>query len=375
MNYFNYVYDHGHIKFSQYIYRIGTYHYNWHPEIEVLVVLQGAVEVCHDREYTNLGVNDIIILPPQCGHATLALEPDTIAMVLHLHPAVLAQYESLFRQSTFFIATDETTQNMPVYAQLREQLGQLIMGLAKVKSVSNHTASIGSDVEVSDITNPLLSTPDLGVERLFLQALQTIIGILLPVAYEPQGNAVALQQEATFEKMITYIDKHYKEQLTLGDIAAIGGYTESYASQFFKRQLGISFKTYLLRMRLREAAVQLVNTKQQVVDIANQCGFSDVKSFNTAFRRHFHTTPSEYRRIATKVERQTMMDNWKEYIAEDDATISQRLQTYMATPIEQRPRKSGEKNLSRDNLQQVKAQLEDTLATLVATLQSSDDLK
>lgn len=129
--------------------------------------------------------------------------------------------------------------------------------------------------------------------------------------------------------MITYIDKHYKESITLGDIASIGGYTESYASQFFKRQLGISFKTYLLRMRLRDAAVQLVNTKQQVVDIANQCGFSDVKSFNTAFRKHFHTTPSEYRRIATKVERQTMMDNWKEYIASDDAIINQRLQMYM----------------------------------------------
>lgn len=150
------------------------------------------------------------------------------------------------------------------------------------------------------------------------------------MAYIPQGNPVALQQAATFEKMITYIDNHYKEQLTLGEIAAIGGYTESYASQFFKRQLGISFKSYVLRMRLREAAVQLVNTKQQIVDIANECGFSDVKAFNMAFRKHFHTTPTEYRRIAGKVERQTMIDNWKEYIAVDDAGINERLAVYTA---------------------------------------------
>lgn len=55
MQFYNFLYQHGHIAFSQYIYRIGTYHYNWHPEIEVLMVLQGGVEVCHDSEYTNLG--------------------------------------------------------------------------------------------------------------------------------------------------------------------------------------------------------------------------------------------------------------------------------------------------------------------------------
>ncbi|SUP44905.1 AraC family transcriptional regulator [Veillonella criceti] len=371
MDFFNYAYDHGHIQFSQYIYRIGTYHYNWHPEIEILVVLQGRVEVCHDSEYTNLGVNDIIILPPQCGHATLALEPDTMAMVLHLHPSILAQYDRVFRQSTFFVTTDEGTQNLPLYVALREQLGRLILLLAKVQEDQFDMASLNKSNNRSFNATTLIDIPNLSIEHLFLQVLETLTAILLPHTHEPQGNPVAIQQEATFEKMITYIDKHYKESITLGDIASIGGYTESYASQFFKRQLGISFKTYLLRMRLRDAAVQLVNTKQQVVDIANQCGFSDVKSFNTAFRKHFHTTPSEYRRIATKVERQTMMDNWKEYIASDDVSINQCLQLYIA-PIEvDKTERISEHDLSLATVQQIKSQLEDTLKQLDMALNSN----
>lgn len=135
MQFYNFLYQHGHIAFSQYIYRIGTYHYNWHPEIEVLLVLQGAVEVCHDNEYTNLGPDDFIILPPQCGHATLALEPDTIAMVLHLHPQMLAQYDKVFRQSSFFLATDETTRYDSGYDKLRSQLSELMRQLANIKRV------------------------------------------------------------------------------------------------------------------------------------------------------------------------------------------------------------------------------------------------
>ena len=364
MEYFNYAYDHGHIQFSQYIYRIGTYHYNWHPEIEILVVLQGAVEVCHDSEYTNLGVNDIIMLPPQCGHATLALEPDTIAMVLHLHPTMLAQYEAVFRQSTFFLATDTATRDLPIYVALREQLGCLILALATMERDKSSRDNLGKGQARCNPSNALIDRPNLRIEHLFLQVLETLTTILLPHTHEPQGNPVALQQEATFEKMITYIDKHYKEAIALGDIATIGGYTESYASQFFKRQLGISFKTYVLRMRLREAAVQLVNTKQQVVDIANQCGFSDVKAFNTAFRKHFHTTPSEYRRIATQVERQTMMDNWKEYIAVDDETIGQRLQAYVADVATLKGDQVQEQSVSLATVQQIKSQLEDALTTL-----------
>lgn len=363
MQFYNFLYQHGHIAFSQYIYRIGTYHYNWHPEIEVLMVLQGGVEVCHDSEYTNLGPDDIIMLPPQCGHATLALEPDTIAMVLHLHPQMLAQYDRVFRQSSFFLTTDDVTRHDSVYDNLRKRLSELMRQLAK------HDASNAEKITVVD-------EPDLGVETIFLDILHRLIEILKPVAYIPQGNPVALQQAATFEKMITYIDNHYKEQLTLGEIAAIGGYTESYASQFFKRQLGISFKSYVLRMRLREAAVQLVNTKQQIVDIANECGFSDVKAFNVAFRKHFHTTPTEYRRIAGKVERQTMIDNWKEYIAVDDAGINERLAVYTAvntaasdgdtTNAADKKAPAGELgvNTDTDELQAAREQLRIALAVL-----------
>ena len=84
----------------------------------------------------------------------------------------------------------------------------------------------------------------------------------------------------------------------------IGGYNVNYTSQFFKRQLGVSFLEYLLRMRLREATVRLANSDDAVAHIASSCGFADIKAFNVAFKKHFHTTPTEYRKeiISTQEE-------------------------------------------------------------------------
>ena len=49
------------------------------------------------------------------------------------------------------------------------------------------------------------------------------------------------------------------KRLELEDIAKIGGYNVAYTSQFFKRQMGISFVDYVLRLRLRDATTQLTS--------------------------------------------------------------------------------------------------------------------
>ena len=112
---------------------------------------------------------------------------------------------------------------------------------------------------------------------------------------------------ATFDKMIAYIDENYQQKIELEDIAKIGGYNVNYTSQFFKRQLGVSFLEYVLRLRLREATVRLVNSNDGVAHIASSCGFADIKAFNVAFKKHFHTTPSEYRKQANEIGRKTKL--------------------------------------------------------------------
>lgn len=65
----------------------------------------------------------------------------------------------------------------------------------------------------------------------------------------------------------------------------------------FDELTGTTPRQYLLRMRLRRAALRLKGESTKVLDIALDSGFSDVSNFNRAFRAEFGESPRAYRRI------------------------------------------------------------------------------
>ena len=101
MKYFRYSIDRGLLQVKSHIYRISTYYYNWHNHIELLWVLKGALEVCVEGQTYTLHRDDMILYSSQCGHATLALEEDTIALVFHVEPQWFLQYDQDFMKYRF----------------------------------------------------------------------------------------------------------------------------------------------------------------------------------------------------------------------------------------------------------------------------------
>ena len=136
----------------------------------------------------------------------------------------------------------------------------------------------------------------------------------------------------------------------------------NYTSQFFKRQLGVSFLEYVLRLRLREATVRLVNSNDGVAHIASSCGFADIKAFNVAFKKHFHTTPSEYRKQAKEMGRKTKLHDWKEIISTQENDIMEILQSCVAYRDDSVY--SLELKQANQKLQDVKEQLESVVRKL-----------
>jgi AraC-like DNA-binding protein len=63
----------------------------------------------------------------------------------------------------------------------------------------------------------------------------------------------------------------------------------------FEDLTGTTPRQYLLRTRLRRAAVRLRDETTRIVDIAFECGFGDISNFNRAFRAEFGRTPRAFR--------------------------------------------------------------------------------
>lgn len=307
MDYFHYTYKHNHIDFNSDIYKVSTYHYNWHSGVEVLILLKGRIDMSCNSEVFTMEPLDTIIISPQVGHATLALEEDTTALVIHVGKDFFQQFDPNFGMYQFVLRSDESNRYNSFFTTLRHHAAMMMLLMVNGESPTNRL-----DVEyhylslVSDIYKEINKVKSIHVHT------------------KPVDITVA-----TFDKMIAYIDENYKQKIELEDIAKIGGYNVNYTSQFFKRQLGVSFLEYLLRLRLREATVRLANSEDGVAHIASSCGFADIKAFNVAFKKHFHTTPSEYRKQAKEMGRKTKLHDWKEIISTQEEDIIDILQTYL----------------------------------------------
>ena len=340
MDYFHYTYKHNYIDFNSDIYKVSTYHYNWHSGVEVLILLKGRIDMSCNSEVFTMEPLDTIIISPQVGHATLALEEDTTALVIHVGKDFFQQFDPNFGMYQFVLRSDESNRYNSFFTTLRHHAAMMMLLMVDGESPDNR----------------------LWLEHHYLSLASNLYSEIDAVKLM-HGKPVDMTV-ATFDKMIAYIDKNYQQKIELEDIAQIGGYNVNYTSQFFKRQLGVSFLEYLLRLRLREATVRLANSEDGVAHIASSCGFADIKAFNVAFKKHFHTTPSEYRKQAKEMGRKTKLHDWKEIISTQEKDIIDILQTYL--PYQ-------DASINKDRLEEANQKLQDVreeLEMVVKKLQS-----
>ena len=96
------------------------------------------------------------------------------------------------------------------------------------------------------------------------------------------------------KKVSNYISAHYNEPVTLADVAEYCNMSLYRFAHLFKEISGITFYNYLTAFRLEKSLSVLIYSGNNITDIAYECGFSNVRSYNRAFKKNFHLTPTEY---------------------------------------------------------------------------------
>ena len=93
-----------------------------------------------------------------------------------------------------------------------------------------------------------------------------------------------------------YIDRHYKEHLTLDLLAEEANVNKYYLAHAFKREYGISPINYMIACRIEESKRLLAETDLSMSQISGILGFSSPSYFSQSFRRAESVSPIEYRR-------------------------------------------------------------------------------
>jgi len=99
------------------------------------------------------------------------------------------------------------------------------------------------------------------------------------------------------EYIIDYASKHLADKNILGSIAKEVNFSTSYLSRKFREKTGTSFSEHLCSMRTEQCCRMLANTDKKVTEIAYLAGYSDMKFFNSVFKKRLGITPSEFRKL------------------------------------------------------------------------------
>lgn len=98
-----------------------------------------------------------------------------------------------------------------------------------------------------------------------------------------------------FEAVFDYLDRHFAEDLTLEDAAAVAGFSKFHFSRTFKQLSGCNFYEYLCHRRIKASEALLMKPGLSISQIALQSGFSSVSTFNRTFKKLKGCTPTQYR--------------------------------------------------------------------------------
>ncbi len=97
------------------------------------------------------------------------------------------------------------------------------------------------------------------------------------------------------QESIGYIKKNYSKQINLDDMAKNAAMSPSYFSKTFKAVTGVSPYNYLMTTRIEKALESLKSSNKTVMEIALECGFLSITSFNKAFKKSVGCIPTDIR--------------------------------------------------------------------------------
>ncbi len=207
----------------------------------------------------------------------------------------------LDEKNIFFLFQQKAETALPYPAYLREMLDLLLPPLEKRFSspllfvVSREPISwnrlpavyermLRTAANYADVHESLVCTVGAGTEKLF----------------EREETAQNLSETA-LSHVDAFMEEHFREDISLSDIAAHVFLSPSYVSSLYKKRRGINVIDRLQQIRIRESEALLCRTNLKIQDIAGKCGFRSARYFIGVFRKKNGMNPGKYREEKTKL--------------------------------------------------------------------------
>ena len=245
---------------------------HWHRAVEIIYMQEGSLDVTVESESFTIQKGDCIVINGNVLHSTKCTSPNT-AILLQIPLDFMEKYIPDLGQLIFlfdFRTKDQRQQTkQAMFKTILEQL-----------QIINNVRPDGY----------LLRFNSLIFELLFQLYHNFAVKIL-------QSNTSQKKKDmARLEPVLDYISEHYREPISLHEIAEVACLQTGYFCRFFRKKMGITFLEYQNEYRLSFIYRDLITTRDPVHVILERHGFTNYKLFRRIFLEHFGNTPTQIRK-------------------------------------------------------------------------------
>ncbi|WP_312185689.1 AraC family transcriptional regulator [Sphingobacterium sp.] len=253
-------------KFYPYMHR--------HEEYQLIWIKEGIGQLFVDDNVHDFQPGDIFLLG---------------ANQAHVFKSFIAG--GFVRSVSCFFSTNGALSPMSMMPELRNLLDFLNKCQRGFKVPTKHLAQVSYLIEIlqkSDFLDQLVN---------FFYLLKSLSKVFAEL--EPLSGVQSPKNELTkpfrIEKLCKFLEEHFKEDISLDEIAEKANLTPHAFCRYFKNCTGKTFVAYLNELRIREACKLLgLGRHDSISLIAYDAGFNSITNFNRVFRNILGISPKIY---------------------------------------------------------------------------------
>ena len=255
---------------------------HWHEDMEFILVKKGKMTYNVNGELIELSEDNGIMVNSRQIHHGFSAEHSECEFICVLFSPELFKGNSWFYENYIEYITGNSL--CPYLCLEREGWKEEI--LEKLEMIYDSFRERAEDAAVEGV--------------LYFELMESAVSIMkalyknIPV---PQKNRKKESSElAMFKSMITFVEEHYAENITLEEIASSGACCKSRCSLLFKKYVCDTPVSYATKYRLRKSLAALLDSDESITGIAYEYGFGGASYYCEVFRKYYGVSPLKYKK-------------------------------------------------------------------------------
>ncbi len=257
-------------------------HHHWHGHIEFNYIYKGQMTYLFNGYKVVVPPNQFVLFWAAIPHRTTHIKHETP------HRAQICN---------IYIPLDEFLFWPKLSALRNELLSGAIIALKATEQDLNRIKIWNADFASAnkELKEIMLLEIQIMLRRAMLEKRDNLLAHIYSDKQSLASSALKAQNTHNhIVKMLQYVHKNYRQNITTQNIADEIGFHKHYANKIFQSLLHMSIKKYINHLRLYHAKQMLLETHLPVATVAFEAGFGSVSQFYKIFEKEYKTPPKKF---------------------------------------------------------------------------------